>query len=278
MLDFDLHSHSTHSDGLMAPAAVAARAASLGVKVFALTDHDELSGLAEARAAADAHGMRFIDGVEISVTWQTETLHIVGLNIDPQHAGMVAGLNQVRVGRHARAERIAADLERVGVDGALEGARLHARNPELVSRAHFARYMVERGLVRDTNAAFKRYLTPGKPGYVAHQWATLGESVEWITAAGGVAVIAHPGRYKLSNREAESLLGEFRDLGGVAVEVVTGSHTQDQYATWARYAQRFGLKASAGTDFHGLEDGHLDFGKLPSLPFGVTPVWTEFGF
>jgi predicted metal-dependent phosphoesterase TrpH len=206
MLDVDLHSHSTHSDGLMAPAAVAALAASHGVRMFALTDHDELSGLAEARAEAEARGMRFIDGVEISVTWQTETLHIVGLNINPQHADIVAGLYKVRAGRHARAERIAADLARVGVDGALEGARRHALNPELVSRAHFARYLVERGLVKDTNAAFKRYLSPGKPGYVAHQWATLGESLAWITAAGGVAVIAHPGRYKLSNREAESLL------------------------------------------------------------------------
>lgn len=277
MLDIDLHSHSTHSDGLMTPAAVTARAASLGVRVFALTDHDELSGLAEARTEAEARGMRFIDGVEISVSWQSETLHIVGLNIDPRNDVIVAALNKVRTGRHARAERIAADLERVGVDGALEGARLHARNPELVSRAHFARYMVERGLVRDTNAAFKRYLTPGKPGYVVHQWATLRESVEWITAAGGVAVIAHPGRYKLSHRDAESLLGEFRDLGGDAVEVVTGSHTQDQYAIWARYAQRFGLKASAGTDFHGLDEGHLDFGKLPNLPFGLTPVWSAFG-
>lgn len=276
MLDIDLHSHSTHSDGLMTPAAMAARAASQGVKVFALTDHDELSGLAEARAEAEARGMRFIDGVEISVTWQSGTLHIVGLNIDPQHAGIVRGLNTVRAGRHARAERIAADLERVGVEGALEGARRHALNPELVSRAHFARYMVERGLVKDTNAAFKRYLTPGKPGYVAHQWATLAESLDWITAAGGLAVIAHPGRYKLNNRESESLLGEFRDRGGAAVEVVTGSHTQDQYATWARYAQRFGLMASAGTDFHGPDESYLDFGKLPDLPFGVTPVWTEF--
>jgi predicted metal-dependent phosphoesterase TrpH len=276
MLDVDLHSHSTHSDGLMAPMALAARAASQGVKLFALTDHDELSGLAEARAEAEARGMRFVAGVEISVTWQSDTLHIVGLNIDPQHAGIVEGLSKVRAGRHVRSERIAADLERVGVDGALEGARLHALNPELVSRAHFARYMVERGLVKDTNAAFKRYLTPGKPGYVAHQWATLGEAVDWITAAGGVAVIAHPGRYNLNNREAESLLGAFRDLGGAAVEVVTGSHTKDQYAAWARYAQRFGLKASAGTDFHGPGESRLDFGKLPDLPSGVKPVWEAF--
>jgi predicted metal-dependent phosphoesterase TrpH len=276
MLDVDLHSHSTHSDGLLAPKDVVTRAFEQGVKVYALTDHDELSGLAEARSEAEAHGMKFVAGVEISVSWQDETLHIVGLNIDPQHPEIVEGLRDVRAGRHARAERIAADLERAGIEGALEGARRYARNPDLLSRPHFARYMVERGYVKDTNAAFKRYLTAGKPGYVAHQWAELAQAVRWITAAGGAAVIAHPGRYKLINSQREAMLGEFRDCGGTGVEVVTGSHTADQYATWARYAQRFGLKASAGSDFHGPEESYMDLGKLPDLPYGLTPIWTEF--
>jgi predicted metal-dependent phosphoesterase TrpH len=276
MLDVDLHSHSTYSDGLLAPADLVTRAFERGVKMYALTDHDELSGLAEARAQADTYGMRFIDGVEISVSWERETLHIVGLNIDPQHTQIKESLREVRAGRHERAERIAADLERAGIDGALEGARRYARNPDLLSRAHFARYMVERGHVKDTQTAFKRFLTPGKPGYVHHQWATLQQAVQWISAAGGTAVIAHPGRYKLNNRENESLLGEFRDLGGAALEVVTGSHTADQYATWARYAQRFGLKASAGSDFHGPEESYLNLGKLPDLPFGLVPVWEDF--
>ena len=276
MLDVDLHSHSTHSDGLLTPAELVTRAFGQGVKMYALTDHDELSGLAEARLEAEARGMHFIAGVEISVSWASETLHIVGLNIDPEHAEIKAGLHTVRAGRHVRAERIAADLERAGVEGALAGAQRHARNPELLSRAHFARYMVERGYVKDTNTAFKRYLTAGKPGYVEHQWATLAQAVRWITAAGGAAVIAHPGRYKLTNREREAMLGEFRDLGGTGVEVVTGSHTADQYATWARYAQRFGLQASAGSDFHGPGESYLDLGKLPDLPYGLTPVWDEF--
>ena len=276
MLDVDLHSHSTHSDGLLAPAELVTRAFTQGVKMYALTDHDELSGLAEARTEAEARGMKFIAGVEISVSWASETLHIVGLNIDPEHAEIKAGLLKVRAGRHVRAARIAADLERAGVEGALAGAQRHARNPELLSRAHFARYMVERGYVKDTNTAFKRYLTAGKPGYVEHQWATLAQAVRWITAAGGAAVIAHPGRYKLINREREAMLGEFRDLGGTGVEVVTGSHTADQYATWARYAQRFGLQASAGSDFHGPGESYLDLGKLPDLPYGLTPVWGEF--
>lgn len=276
MLNVDLHSHSSHSDGQLTPRELAARACAQGVKLFALTDHDELSGLAEARDEAEACGMRFIAGVEISVSWQHETLHIVGLNIDPTHAEIVEGLKGVRGGRHVRAQRIAADLERVGVNGALAGAQRFARNPDLVSRAHFARYMVEQGHVPDVHIAFQRYLTAGKPGYVAHQWATLAQAVRWITAAGGAAVIAHPGRYNLTTRERETLLAEFRDLNGTGVEVVTGSHTKNQYATWARYAQRFGLKASAGSDFHAPGESYLELGKLPDLPYGLVPVWEGF--
>ena len=276
MLDVDLHSHSTHSDGLLTPAEVVTRAFEQGVKTYALTDHDELSGLPQARATAEAHGMQFINGVEISVSWQDETLHIVGLNFDPEHAQIADGLRAVRAGRHQRADRIAADLERAGVAGALAGAKRYARNPDLLSRPHFARYLVEQGLVKDTQAAFKRFLTPGKPGYVEHQWVTLAQAVQWISAAGGAAVIAHPGRYKLNNRENEVLLGEFRDLGGAGVEVVTGSHTTDQYETWARYARRYGLKASAGSDFHGPGESYLDLGKLPDLPYGLVPVWADF--
>ena len=276
MLDVDLHSHSSHSDGLLTPVELVTRAFARGVKVYALTDHDELSGLAEARQEAEALGMKFIAGVEISVSWATATLHIVGLNFDPRHPQIAGGLQGVRAGRHARAERIAADLERAGIEGALAGAQGYARNADLLSRTHFARHLVERGYVKDTNAAFRRYLTAGKPGYVEHQWATLSQSVGWINAAGGAAVIAHPGRYKLNHREREALLGEFRDLGGAGVEVVTGSHTADQYATWARYAQRHGLKASAGSDFHGPGESYLDLGKLPDLPCGLTPVWGDF--
>ena len=276
MLSADLHSHSTHSDGTLAPMELAARAASRGVKIFALTDHDELSGLAPARAEAEARGMRFINGVEISVSWHAETLHIVGLHIDPTHPDIVEGLRGVRAGREARAMRIGEELERAGVHGALAGARKFAHNPQLVSRTHFARFLVEQKHVSDTNAAFRRYLTYGKPGYVEHQWASLPDAVSWIKAAGGYAVIAHPGRYKLNNKENEHLLTDFRELGGAAVEVVTGSHTREQYATWARYAQRHGLKASAGSDFHGPGESHLDLGQLPDLPAGVDPIWECF--
>lgn len=273
MLDVDLHSHSTHSDGRLTPAELVACAHAQRVHVYALTDHDELSGLAEARAAADACGIRFVAGVEISVSWTHTTLHIVGLGIDPLHPELVDGLRAVRSGRDARAGRIASDLERAGVPNALAGAQRYALNPDLISRTHFARYLVELGLAKDNNAAFRRYLTAGRPGYVEHQWAQLAEAVHWIHAAGGAAVIAHPARYKLSNRQNETLLSEFRDLGGEAVEVITGSHTAAQAADWARYAQRHGLKASAGSDFHGPGEGYLEIGALPELPYGVVPVW-----
>ncbi len=276
MLDVDLHSHSTCSDGLLAPAALVARAAVQNVRLYALTDHDELAGLNEARAESAVRGMRFINGVEISVSWLHETLHIVGLNFDADNTALCDGLRNIRTGRGARAERIAADLARVGISGALEGARRFARNPELLSRAHFARYMVERGHVPDTNTAFRRYLTEGRPGYVQHQWASLEQAVNWITGAGGIAIIAHPGRYKLDNKQRDELLAQFRDLGGRGIEVVTGSHTVDEYGTWARHAQRYGLLASAGSDFHGEGESRLEIGRLPDLPYGLTPVWQQF--
>lgn len=276
MSRFDLHSHSTHSDGLLKPGELVARAAQRGVMTLALTDHDELSGLAEARAEAGRHGLVFINGVEISVTWHDHTLHVVGLHIDPGNSELSAGLDRIRDGRRRRAEAMATSLEQAGITGSLEGARSYAGNPELVSRTHFARFLVEHGHARDVPSVFKKYLTGGKPGYVPHQWATLGQAVGWIKASGGLPVLAHPGRYPLGNLQRDTLLADFRDLGGVGVEVVTGSHTPQQFAIWSHHAQRFGLLASAGSDFHGPEESYRDLGDLPDLPAGCTPVWSQF--
>ena len=276
MLTFDLHCHSTRSDGLLAPAAVVDRAAGRGVRVLALTDHDELSGLCEAAQRAAATGLRFVNGVEISVTWNGKTLHVVGLGIDPQSETLARGLERIRSGRQRRAEGIASGLEQAGIPGTLAGARSYVTNPELVGRTHFARFLVARGLARDVQSVFKKYLTAGNPGHVSHQWAALEEAVSWITTSGGFAVLAHPGRYGLSAKEREALLAHFVDAGGSAVEVVTGSHSVDQYATWAHYARRFGLLASAGSDFHGPEESRRDFGTLPELPPGIAPVWDRF--
>lgn len=276
MLRVDLHSHSTRSDGVLRPAELVERAAARGVDVLALTDHDETSGLAEARAAAGETGVRLIDGVEISVDWRGRTLHIVGLCIDASHAALADGLSTVRAGRLRRAQAMAAELDSAGITGTLEGALRYAGNPDLVGRTHFARHLVESGHARDLNAVFQRFLTPGRPGYVPHQWASLAQAVGWIRASGGIAVIAHPGRYKLDNTECDALLAEFVSLGGAAVEVVTGSHTPQQYATWARHAKRYGLRASAGSDFHGPGESYRDLGAVPALPAGCVPVWDLF--
>ncbi|HET9662808.1 MAG TPA: 3',5'-nucleoside bisphosphate phosphatase [Burkholderiales bacterium] len=276
MLTIDLHCHSTRSDGLLTPAAVVARAAVRGVRTLALTDHDELGGLYEARQQASAAGLEFVNGVEISVTWNGRTVHIVGLQIDPENQELLHGLERIRTGRHRRAEEIASGLEAAGIPGTLAGAQTFVTNPELVGRTHFARHLVERGHARDVQSVFRKYLTPGKPGYVPHQWATLEESVRWISASGGMAVLAHPGRYGLVSAERESLLSSFVAAGGAGIEVVTGSHSSEQYATWAGYARRFGLLASAGSDFHGPEESRRDFGTLPDLPLGVEPVWERF--
>ena len=276
MTRYDLHCHSTLSDGLLTPSEVVRRAAERGVAVLALTDHDEVAGLAEARVAAREAGVQFIEGSELSVTWHDHTVHIVALGIDPENSLLANGLETVRTTRDARARRIAQSLAASGIPDALEGALAYVTSERLISRTHFARHLIDAGHARDMKEAFKRFLTTGKPGYVPHAWATLCDAVDWIHAAGGQAVIAHPGRYKLSNVELRALITEFRDLGGDALEVVSPSHTPAQYAEFAALARAFGLKASCGTDFHGPGESRLDFGELPPLPAGVDPVWSAW--
>jgi len=276
MLNIDLHCHSNVSDGLLTPAQVAARAHANGVDVWALTDHDEIGGVAQARQAAEALGMRHVAGVEISITWASQTVHIVGLRIDETNAALVQGLAATRNGRERRARDIGAALAKVGIEGAYEGALKHVGNPDLMSRTHFARYLVESGHCADTKAVFRDYLCEGKPGYVPHRWASLAEAVGWILGAGGVAVIAHPGRYQYSQLEFGVLFDELNQLGGAAIEVTTGSHTPDQYEEYARVARYYGFLASTGSDFHGPGESRIDLGHLPPLPKGLTPVWHDW--
>jgi predicted metal-dependent phosphoesterase TrpH len=272
-INADLHSHSTASDGLLAPAALARLAHDNGVSLFALTDHDQTAGLAEAGDAARERGLGFVPGVEISVSWEGNTIHIVGLGIDAAHPDLSEGLAQVRGSRAKRAGRIAEELAKVGIEGALEGAAAFAEKPDVLSRTHFARFLVERNHARDVKSVFHRFLAKGKPGYVPHDWAPLASAIRWICASGGVAVVAHPGRYGLANPDMDRLLGEFMDAGGRAIEVLTGSHTRDQYSRFARVARRFGLAASRGSDFHGPGESRVALGSLPDLPEGLTPVW-----
>lgn len=276
-LKFDLHCHSNVSDGLLPPEQVAARARANGVGVWALTDHDEVGGVARARAAAQALGMVHVGGVEISVTWAGQTVHIVGLRIDETNRTLIDGLAATRNGRERRAREIGDALEKAGISGAYEGALKHVGNPDLISRTHFARYMVECGHCDDTKEVFANYLTEGKPGYVPHRWATLAEAVQWIRGAGGVAVIAHPGRYKYTQTQFGALFDEFKQLGGAAIEVHTGSHTPEQYQQYAQIARSYGFLASMGSDFHGPGESRVDLGALPPLPSAVKPVWHDWG-
>lgn len=273
---YDLHCHSTWSDGLLTPAAIVERAAGRGVDVLSLTDHDEIGGLAEARAAAVDAGICFVDGVEISVSWNDVTLHVVGLRVDPLDTTLVAGLSRVRDGRLERARRMAAALAAVGIPGAFEGARKYVTSDRLISRTHFARFLVETGRVGEVKDVFKRYLTRGKPGYVAHEWATLPDAIGWIRGAGGRAVLAHPGRYPFTPTAMRRLLAEFRDTGGEGVEVLSSSHTAAVAAEYAAYARSFDLAASVGSDYHGPGESWVDLGDLPALPDDLRPIWHDW--
>jgi 3',5'-nucleoside bisphosphate phosphatase len=273
-MNADLHCHSTVSDGTLEPEALAKRAKANGVALWALTDHDEIGGQQRAMDAAAAIGLPYLTGTEISVTFADVTVHIVGLGFDADDARLVAGLHATRGGRRERALEMAAGLAKVGIRGAYEGALQYVSNPELISRTHFARYLVESKVCADTHEVFRKYLVEGKPGYVAHRWATLRHAVHWITDAGGIAVIAHPARYRLTANEEYALFTEFKAHGGRGVEVVTGSHSAADALRYAETALEFDLLASRGSDFHGPGESHMDLGGLPALPAKLTPVWT----
>jgi predicted metal-dependent phosphoesterase TrpH len=279
MQDHDLHTHSIVSDGLLTPTELVARAAERGVKVLALTDHDDVGGLDEARREAMKQGIQFINGVEISASWRSHTLHVVGLGIDPHAPELVAGLQSIRDGRRERAEQMADSLARSGIGGALEGAYRYANNPNIIGRTHFARFLVEDGRAKDVRSVFKRFLVKGKPGYVPHQWATLEQAIAWINGSGGVAVLAHPGRYlvgkhAMGRKTMRELLAEFVELGGQGIEVVTSSHTHEQFAEFSKLAEEFKLYSSCGSDYHGPGESFFDVGRLPDLPLVCQPVWS----
>ncbi len=273
LLNADLHCHSVVSDGTLTPEALAARAKANGVQLWALTDHDEIGGQERAMAAAKAEGMKYLTGVEISITFAGKTVHIVGLGFDHKNEALVQGLRNTRGGRSERAKEMSDGLAKVGIVGAYEGSLKYVGNPELISRTHFARFLVESGVCKDTSEVFRKYLTENKPGFVPHRWASLENAVSWITGAGGIAVIAHPARYGFTANEEFALFTEFINHGGRAVEVITGSHSSADALQYADTALEFNLAASRGSDFHSPEESHTDLGTLPWLPGQLTPVW-----
>jgi predicted metal-dependent phosphoesterase TrpH len=275
LINADLHCHSVVSDGTLHPEALAERAKLNGVELWSLTDHDEIDGQQRAAAAARALGLDYLSGCEISVSFAGVTVHIVGLGFDAEDESLRQGLAATRDGRDVRAREMSTELAKVGIKNAFEGALKYVGNPALISRTHFARHLVDSGVCGDTNEVFRRYLTEGKPGYVPHRWAALGDAVRWITRAGGMAVIAHPGRYRFTPTEEYALFSEFIAHGGRGVEVVTGSHSVADYQKYADMATEFGLLASRGSDFHSPGESHTDLGALPDLPGQLTPVWSQ---
>jgi predicted metal-dependent phosphoesterase TrpH len=272
-MNADLHCHSVVSDGTLEPEALAARAKANGVELWALTDHDEIGGQQRARDAALALDMAYLTGTEISVSFAGTTVHIVGLGFDADDARLAAGLHATRGGRRERALEMADGLAKVGIRGTYEGALQYVGNPELISRTHFARHLVESGVCSDTQEVFRKFLVEGKPGFVPHRWASLKNAVTWITDAGGIAVIAHPARYKFSPNEEYAFFTEFKAHGGRGVEVVTGSHSSADALRYTDTALEFELLASRGSDFHCPDESHIDLGTLPALPARLTPVW-----
>jgi len=274
--NFDLHNHSTSSDGLLSPTELIELASRTGADAIALTDHDTTTGLAEAAEAARAAGIGFVPGVEVSVTWGETVLHVVGLQIDPESPELRQGLDSIRAGRLGRAKRIGDALARLGFENTFDAALALAKDERMLSRTHFARHLVERGAVRDIQAAFDKYLAKGKPAYVSHRWAELENAVRWIRASGGTAVLAHPGRYDLKPMMREEMLKQFKALGGAAIEVVTGSHRPEQYALWQREALEHGFLASRGADYHGPGESPCEPGRLAPLHGSLTPVWSTW--
>lgn len=271
-LQYDLHCHSTASDGTLGPDALVERAAARGVDVLALTDHDTTAGLTVARAAAERCGIELVNGIEVSVTWSHQTVHIVGLHIDPGNQALQAGLKRLGAFRKWRGEEIARRLEKAGIAGAHAGA-LALAGGEVLSRTHFAHFLVQAGHAPDVRRVFKRFLVSGKPGHVPGEWAGLEEAVGWINGAGGQAVIAHPARYRISAGRRRALFGEFRECGGAGIEVVSGSHSAEDARAMAELTRQFELLASRGSDYHGPPSPYVELGKLAPLPDGCRPIW-----
>ena len=273
--NIDLHCHSTISDGLLSPRSLVSFAAEKNVSVLALTDHDDIAGLEQAKKYADELNIVFINGVEISVTWNKRTLHILGLNFDALNQELISGLKGIREGRLERAERMAHSLGMAGIQGSLEGAKAYVHS-STIGRIHFAQFLVAKGYAKDIKAVFKKFLTKGKPGYVEHEWASLKDALGWIKNAGGDPVIAHPGRYDLGKKLLPKLMEDFKLHGGVGIEVSSGSQDPSQSNFFAKLASQFGLLASCGSDFHGVGISHRSLGGIKTLPDGCIPIWSKW--
>ncbi len=269
---YDLHCHSTASDGALSPTELVQRAHHQGVTSLALTDHDTTAGLSEAQMCAAAMGVKLIAGIELSTNWQDKCFHVVGLGIDPTYAPLAGATNNLQSTRLERAEKIALKLEKKRIPGALEAVK-NAAGAGMITRTHFADFLLSQNHVSTQQEAFDRYLAKGKPAYVSTSWAELELAVNWITGSGGIAVLAHPLRYKLTANWMKRLLTAFKDAGGQGIEVITARNNADEVRLVADYAARFDLAGSMGSDFHSTANQWVELGRLAPLPKSIKPVW-----
>ncbi|MFA5920903.1 MAG: PHP domain-containing protein [Methylococcaceae bacterium] len=273
---YDLHCHSTASDGALSPTELVQRAYQQGVTSLALTDHDTTTGLPEARLCAAATGIKLIAGIELSTNWQNKCFHIIGLGIDPDYEPLAQATHSLQSIRLERAEKIALKLEKKHIPGALEAVK-KAAGDGMITRTHFADFLLSQNHVSTQQEAFDRYLAKGKPAYVSTSWAELDLAVSWITGSGGVAVLAHPLRYKLTANWMKRLLTVFKDAGGQGIEVITARNNADEIRLVANYAARYELAGSVGSDFHSAVNQWVELGRLAPLPRNIKPVWELLG-
>ena len=273
LLSIDFHMHSTASDGVLSPTTLVELCHENNVQVMALTDHDTTEGLAEAKSVAESKGITFINGVELSATWNKKVLHIIGLNIDPENPELINALEDLKQQRLNRAERIAKKLNGIGISGSLEGAKKFSSGG-LITRPHFAQFLVDQGHATDPQDAFKRYLGDNKKAYVSTEWPEMEKVVETIKYAGGIAVLAHPLRYKMTASWLRRLLTSFKEVGGQGMEVVCGYYTSTEIETSIGYALKFELMGSVGSDFHGHSQYSNIPGKIPPLSESIIPIWS----
>ncbi|EAR55703.1 putative metal-dependent phosphoesterase [Photobacterium sp. SKA34] len=273
---FDLHSHTTASDGRLTPQELVRRAVDMRVDILAITDHDTVAGLHEAHTVIEQEALpiTLINGIEISTVWQNFDIHIVGLNIDPQNPTLVAFIEQQVERRLERAKEIGARLEKNKMPGAFEGAAKLAGDAS-ITRAHFARWIVEQGYAKTMQAVFKKFLTRGNPGYVPPNWCTIADAIDVIHAAGGKAVIAHPGRYNMTAKWLKRLIQHFIEAGGDGMEVSQPQQAPQERRTLGDYAIQFNLLASQGSDFH-YQSPWTELGRNLWLPKDVPAIWHDW--
>ena len=272
---YDLHTHTTSSDGQLSPEELVVQAKACGIDVLAITDHDTTEGITEAGNEAYRQNIKLLSGIELSVSWMDKNFHIIGLNIDPDNKVLMKSIQKTRELREKRAIEIGKRLEKNGVLNAYHEAREIA-GIHTITRNHFARVLIKQGFAINSREVFKKYLVHNKPGFVKTRWIEMNDGIKLIKDSGGEAILAHPMRYNITANWLRKFLADFKNSGGSGIEVVTGSSNADEIRTAASYATRFELLGSAGSDFHGFDNSWIKLGQLAVMPKSITPIWENW--